>query len=111
MFYVDDPSVTPRKSLLLRLQLLLLLHCIFLTEFAVEGISDGLRLELHEFGIAVTTLEPGIVSSPLVAKMHASVPNLNGTVDEVRSAFFSGEGGGVKLLVFDYGDNSNSMYE
>lgn len=50
----------------------------------MEGISDGLRLELHEFGIAVTTLEPGIVSSPLVGKMHASVPNLNGTVDEVN---------------------------
>ncbi len=34
------------------------------TKYALEAISDSLRLEVHEFGIDVAIIEPGIIKTP-----------------------------------------------
>ena len=45
-----------------------------MSEFAVEAISDGLRVELYEFGIGVTVVEPGVVLTPMMDKIHVQAP-------------------------------------
>ena len=46
------------------------------SKFAVEGLSDALRLEVGQFGISVVLIEPGVVATPFLAKQEDL---LNGT--------------------------------
>lgn len=43
------------------------------TKYAVEAVSDALRMELHQFGIRVSVIEPGYIRSDLTAAAVASV--------------------------------------
>ena len=43
------------------------------SKYALEALSDGLRLELSQFGIKVILVEPGIISSRFKEKSLASV--------------------------------------
>ena len=40
------------------------------SKFAVEGLTDALRIELHPWGIHVSLIEPGPVATPLWSKTH-----------------------------------------
>jgi short-subunit dehydrogenase len=40
------------------------------TKFAIEGLTDAFRIELHPWGIHVSLIEPGPVATPLWSKAH-----------------------------------------
>src|SRR5262247_2224943 len=40
------------------------------TKFALEGLTDAFRIELHPWGIHVSLIEPGPVETPLWSKTH-----------------------------------------
>ncbi|HEV2664511.1 MAG TPA: SDR family oxidoreductase [Blastocatellia bacterium] len=40
------------------------------TKFALEGLTDAFRIELHPWGIHVSLIEPGPVETPLWSKSH-----------------------------------------
>ena len=40
------------------------------TKFALEGLTDALRIELRPWGIQVSLIEPGTVATPLWSKTH-----------------------------------------
>lgn len=61
------------------------------TKFAVEGITEGLALEVNPHGIHVTALAPGLFSTDFLAgdSFHASanvLPAYDGTVGQIRHA-------------------------
>jgi NAD(P)-dependent dehydrogenase (short-subunit alcohol dehydrogenase family) len=65
------------------------------TKFAVEGLSDALRLELEPFGIDVVVIEPGAINTEwhgvaadnlLAASAHGAYAGQSATVGRVLSA-------------------------
>src|SRR5216684_7141096 len=42
------------------------------SKFALEGLTDSLRMELRQFGISVSIIEPGAVKTPIWEKTSAS---------------------------------------
>ena len=48
------------------------------SKFAVEGFSDSLRLELHEFGIRVILIEPGPIRTEWGGGAYESAQNFSG---------------------------------
>ena len=49
------------------------------SKFAVESLSDALRMELHRFGIEVVIVQPGAVQTPIWQKAKADVPKYQDT--------------------------------
>jgi NAD(P)-dependent dehydrogenase (short-subunit alcohol dehydrogenase family) len=49
------------------------------SKFAIEAISDSLRMELRPFGITVSLIEPGAVVTPLWRKTLAAIEDLRQT--------------------------------
>ena len=45
------------------------------TKFGLEGLAECMRLELAPLGIHVTTVEPGIVNTPIWGKNKTACPN------------------------------------
>jgi NAD(P)-dependent dehydrogenase (short-subunit alcohol dehydrogenase family) len=43
------------------------------SKFALEAISDELRMELHRSGIAVSVIEPGSITTPFIGKGNAQI--------------------------------------
>lgn len=52
------------------------------SKFAVEGITDSLRMELAPFGISVSLLQPGYVYTQMGAKLHDGTPNYGLTPEQ-----------------------------
>ncbi|MFG2631676.1 SDR family NAD(P)-dependent oxidoreductase [Streptomyces sp. NPDC048473] len=48
------------------------------SKYAVEAISDALRLELRGFGIRVVIVEPGPIRTPFPSKINATIPRASG---------------------------------
>jgi NAD(P)-dependent dehydrogenase (short-subunit alcohol dehydrogenase family) len=48
------------------------------SKFAVEGFSDSLRMELHEFGIRVVVIEPGMIRTEWGEGAYASAEKFSG---------------------------------
>jgi NAD(P)-dependent dehydrogenase (short-subunit alcohol dehydrogenase family) len=46
------------------------------SKFALRALSDGLRIELAPFGVAVSLVEPSAVKTPIWAKGRTSMPDL-----------------------------------
>lgn len=46
------------------------------SKFALEALSDALRLELRNWGIAVSLIEPGAVETPIWEKVHAAADRM-----------------------------------
>lgn len=58
------------------------------SKYAVEGFSDSLRLELHEFGIHVILIEPGMIRTEWGDGAYDSAERYSGTgayADQVRA--------------------------
>lgn len=57
------------------------------SKYAVEALSDALRLEVRGFGIAVILVEPGPVRTPFPAKINATLPpSSGGPYDQFHAA-------------------------
>jgi len=52
------------------------------SKFAVEGLTDALRMEVQGFGISVSLLQPGYIRSQMGAKAHESSASSYGVTDE-----------------------------
>jgi NAD(P)-dependent dehydrogenase (short-subunit alcohol dehydrogenase family) len=50
------------------------------SKFALEGLTDSLRMELRPFGISVSIVEPGAVKTPIWDKTSASASEYLGAV-------------------------------
>jgi NAD(P)-dependent dehydrogenase (short-subunit alcohol dehydrogenase family) len=60
------------------------------SKFAVEAITDVLRMELHAWGISVSLIEAGAVATPIWEKSLREADNLSRQVGARRYALYSG---------------------
>jgi NAD(P)-dependent dehydrogenase (short-subunit alcohol dehydrogenase family) len=60
------------------------------TKFAVEAISDVLRMELHAWGISVSLVEAGAVATPIWEKSLREAEDLGRQVATERYALYRG---------------------
>jgi NAD(P)-dependent dehydrogenase (short-subunit alcohol dehydrogenase family) len=60
------------------------------SKFAVEAITDVLRMELQAFGISVSVIEPGAVATPIWEKTLRDADDLSRQVAPERYALYSG---------------------
>ena len=60
------------------------------TKFAVEAITDSLRLEVHRWGIAVSVIEAGAVATPIYEKCLREVDELSRQVPPEQYALYRG---------------------
>jgi NAD(P)-dependent dehydrogenase (short-subunit alcohol dehydrogenase family) len=60
------------------------------TKFAMEAITDVLRMELHSWGISVSLIEPGAVSTPIWEKSLREADDLSRQVAPERYALYKG---------------------
>lgn len=65
------------------------------TKYAVESLSDALRVELRPFGVSVVLIEPGAVKTEFADVAFATIPEANGSpyagamrnADDLRKKF------------------------
>ena len=60
------------------------------TKFAVEAITDSLRLEVHRWGIAVSVIEAGAMATPIYEKCLRGVDELSRQVPPEQLALYRG---------------------
>ena len=60
------------------------------SKYAVEAITDSLRMELAPFGIAVAVSEPGAVATPIWDKSARIAEEMSGQVDPSLYQLYSG---------------------
>ncbi|MFX4293306.1 SDR family NAD(P)-dependent oxidoreductase [Streptomyces bohaiensis] len=57
------------------------------TKYAVEAVTDALRLEVRGFGIDVVLVEPGPIRTPFPTKINATIPGpTGGPYDQFHAA-------------------------
>lgn len=71
------------------------------TKFALEGLTDSLRLEMADTPIRVITLEPGPIGTPFRAK---SIPHFERWIDWENSPRRTQYEGGLLKRLYDPGD-------
>jgi NAD(P)-dependent dehydrogenase (short-subunit alcohol dehydrogenase family) len=58
------------------------------SKFALEGLSDALRIELRGAGIAVVVIEPGFVDTPMQTKGRSDIERIRDAMsDEARERY------------------------
>jgi NAD(P)-dependent dehydrogenase (short-subunit alcohol dehydrogenase family) len=60
------------------------------SKFAIEAITDALRMELHAWGISVSVIEPGAVATPIWEKTLREVDDLRRQTTPERYALYAG---------------------
>jgi NAD(P)-dependent dehydrogenase (short-subunit alcohol dehydrogenase family) len=58
------------------------------TKWGLEGLSDGLRVELGMRGIAVTMVEPGVVQTPMTAHAPAAMQRVLERMDAAQRGVY-----------------------
>jgi NAD(P)-dependent dehydrogenase (short-subunit alcohol dehydrogenase family) len=57
------------------------------SKFAIEAISDAMRIELAPFGVRVVLVEPGVVETGLYRSADESLAGYDGSLDTYRRAW------------------------
>lgn len=57
------------------------------SKFALEGISDALRMELRPFGIRVALIQPGAIATGIWQKTLAELDNRNREAPDLRDLY------------------------
>ncbi len=57
------------------------------TKYAVEALSDALRMELHAFGIKVVVIEPGTIRTEFAERSHSAAVRAQRTDSRYQRAF------------------------
>ena len=57
------------------------------TKYAVEALSDALRMELHAFGIKVVVIEPGTIRTEFAARSHGEAMRAQRADSRYQGAF------------------------
>jgi NAD(P)-dependent dehydrogenase (short-subunit alcohol dehydrogenase family) len=69
------------------------------SKFALEAIGDALRLELRNFGIRVSAIEPAAIATPIWQKSVDSADDLAGNVDPAVLALYESDLAGIRKMV------------
>lgn len=69
------------------------------SKFALEALTDALRLEVQQWGIHVSIVEPGAIATPIWTKSGAKAEELETTVPEELKTLYAGVVGGVRARV------------
>jgi len=68
------------------------------SKFAVEAVSDALRMELAPFGVRVVLVEPGVIATSLYDSAAASLPVYEEALDPYRATWPAGFGFPARLM-------------
>jgi NAD(P)-dependent dehydrogenase (short-subunit alcohol dehydrogenase family) len=69
------------------------------SKFGIEAISDALRLELRQWGIPVSLVDPGATNTAIFGKTLAELDRLAQTLDERGRALYGEQIAAVRRLV------------
>ena len=60
------------------------------SKFALEALSDALRIELAPFGVRVVLVQPGVIDTPLYQRAAAALPGYDQALQPYRPAWPAG---------------------
>lgn len=69
------------------------------SKFALEALTDALRLEVQQWGIQVSIVEPGAIATPIWTKSGAKAEELEATTTEDMKGLYAGVIAGVRVRV------------
>ncbi len=69
------------------------------SKFALEALTDALRLEVQQWGIQVSIVEPGAIATPIWEKSGAKAEALETVTSEALKALYAGVTAGVRARV------------
>lgn len=69
------------------------------SKFALEAVTDALRLELQQWGIKVTIIEPGAIATPIWDKSGQGAADLEAATSPELRTLYEGVIAGVKRVV------------
>ncbi len=69
------------------------------SKFGVEGLSDALRLELRQWDIPVSLVDPGATESAIFGKTLAQIDEVGKSLDEGGRRLYDGQLAAVRRLV------------
>ncbi|MCC6140624.1 MAG: SDR family oxidoreductase [Nitrospira sp.] len=69
------------------------------SKFALEAVTDALRLEVQQWGIKVSIVEPGAIATPIWAKSGAKAEELEVVTSEELKSLYAGVIAGVRARV------------
>lgn len=69
------------------------------SKFGMEGLSDALRLELRQWGIPVTLVDPGATETAIFGKTLAAIDAVKEALDERGHDLYDGQIAAVRKLV------------
>jgi NAD(P)-dependent dehydrogenase (short-subunit alcohol dehydrogenase family) len=69
------------------------------SKFALEALTDALRLEVQQWGIQVSIVEPGAIATPIWTKSGAKAEELEATTTEDLKELYAGVIAGVRARV------------
>ena len=69
------------------------------SKFALEALTDALRLEVQQWGIQVSIVEPGAIATPIWEKSGANAAALEAATPEPYKQLYAGVVAGVKARV------------
>lgn len=69
------------------------------SKFALEAVTDALRLEVQQWGIQVSIVEPGAIATPIWTKSGAKAEELETVTSEELKRLYAGVIAGVRARV------------
>ena len=69
------------------------------SKFALEALTDALRLEVQQWGVQVSIVEPGAIATPIWTKSGAKAEELETATPEAMKTLYAGVIAGVRARV------------